>query len=76
MVRWPKEVVAGAACRRMRRSSNIADGSVAIQFGCCDGKVANCLPIVPGWNYWVRLYRPRPEILNGSWKSPEALPVN
>jgi hypothetical protein len=47
-----------------------ADGSggVAVQFGGCDGKVVNCLPITPGWNYMVRLYRPRPEILNGSWK--------
>ena len=27
--------------------------------GGCDGKIANCLPITPGWNYWVRLYRPR-----------------
>jgi hypothetical protein len=51
------------------------DGSVAIQFGGCDGKIANCLPIVAGWNYMVRLYRPSPEILNGSWKFPEAQPV-
>ena len=48
-----------------------ADGSVIIQFGGCDGKIANCLPIVEGWNYTVRLYRPRPEILNGKWKFPE-----
>jgi hypothetical protein len=52
-----------------------ADGSVNIQFGGCDGKIANCLPIMPGWNYIVRLYRPRPEIVNGSWKFPEAQPV-
>jgi hypothetical protein len=25
-----------------------------------------------GWNYMVRLYRPRTEILNGTWKFPEA----
>jgi hypothetical protein len=31
---------------------------------------------VNGWNYMVRLYRPRPEILNGTWKFPEAQPVN
>jgi hypothetical protein len=52
-----------------------ADGSVTIQFGGCDGKIPNCLPITPGWNYWVRLYRPRPEILNGSWKFPDAQPA-
>jgi hypothetical protein len=53
-----------------------SDGSVDIQFGGCDGKIANCLPIMKGWNYTVRLYRPRPEILNGTWKFPEAQPVN
>ncbi|ANY85336.1 carboxylesterase (plasmid) [Microvirga ossetica] len=53
-----------------------ADGSVAVQFGGCDGKVVNCLPIMPGWNYMVRLYRPRGEILSGSWTFPEAQPVN
>src|SRR4026208_1121061 len=31
----------------------------------------NCIPIVKGWNYTVRLYRPRPEILDGTWKFPE-----
>jgi len=53
-----------------------SDGSVTIQFGGCDGKAGNCVPIAQGWNYWVRLYRPRPEILNGKWTFPEALPAN
>ena len=48
------------------------DGSVTIQFGGCDGKTPNCLPIMPGWNYMVRLYRPRKEVLDGTWKFPEA----
>jgi hypothetical protein len=39
------------------------------------GTIPNCLPITPGWNYMVRLYRPRAEILNGSWHFPEAAPV-
>ncbi len=47
-----------------------ADGSVTVQFGGCDGKIPNCLPTTPGWNYWVRLYRPRPEILDGKWTFP------
>ena len=51
-----------------------ADGSVAVQFGGCDGKIPNCLPTVPGWNYMVRFYRPRKEILDGTWKFPEAQP--
>jgi len=52
-----------------------ADGSVSIRFGGCDGKRPNCIPTMPGWNYMVRLYRPRAEVLNGKWKFPEARPV-
>ena len=48
------------------------DDSFTIQFGGCDGKALNCIPIMPGWNYTVRLYRPRKEILDGTWKFPEA----
>ncbi|NMF84404.1 DUF1254 domain-containing protein [Nodosilinea sp. P-1105] len=51
------------------------DGSVTVQFGGCDGNTTNCLPITPGWNYMVRLYRPRSEILDGTWTFPEAEPV-
>lgn len=50
------------------------DGSVEVQFGGCDGRIANCLPITEGWNYQVRLYRPRAEILDGRWQFPEAKP--
>jgi hypothetical protein len=52
------------------------DGSVTIQFGGCDGKVTNCLPITQGWNYTVRLFLPRREILDGTWRFPEAQPVS
>jgi hypothetical protein len=48
------------------------DGSVTIQFGGCDGKILNCLPITEGWNYTVRLFRPRAEILDGTWAFPLA----
>jgi hypothetical protein len=30
----------------------------------------NIIPITEGWNYLVRLYRPREEILNGNWQFP------
>ena len=52
------------------------DGSITIQCGGCDGQIANCLPTMPGWNYIVRLYRPRAEILDGKWAFPQAQPVN
>ena len=47
------------------------DGSVTVSFGGCDGDRPNCLPIMEGWNYAVRLYQPRTEILDGSWKFPK-----
>ena len=52
-----------------------ADGSTTVQFGGCAGKIPNCIPIMKGWNYTVRLYRPRPEILDGRWKFPKAEPA-
>lgn len=56
-----------------KKSNN---GTIAVQFGGCDGAVPNCLPIVNGWNYMVRLYRPRAEITGGKWAFPEAKAVN
>jgi len=47
------------------------DGSVVIRFGGRDD-LPNCLPLVPGWSYVVRLYRPREVILNGEWTFPTA----
>jgi hypothetical protein len=52
------------------------DGTVTIQFGGCDGEIENCLPITEGWNYTVRLFRPRQEILNDTWRFPRAQPVS
>ena len=57
-------------------SKKNADGSVTIQFGGCDGKISNCVPIMNGWSYTVRLYRARPEILNGEWKFSESQPAS
>lgn len=39
------------------------------------GDTTNCLSIMTGWNYTVRLYRPRKEIIEGAWKFPDAQPV-
>jgi hypothetical protein len=39
-------------------------------------QIPNCLPIMPGWNYIVQLYRPRAQILDGTWKFPEAQLLN
>ena len=45
------------------------DGSVTVRFGGADD-LPNMIPITDGWNYLVRLYRPRAEILDGSWTFP------
>lgn len=48
------------------------DGSMTVHLGGCqDGRV-NCLPIMEGWNYTVRLYQPGSGILDGSWVFPAA----
>lgn len=51
------------------------DGSITIRFGGCTASSVNCLPVPAGWNYMVRLYRPRAEILDGSWSFPAAQPA-
>jgi hypothetical protein len=55
-------------------SKRNADGSVTIHFG-GDSKQSNYFPLVKGWNYIVRQYRPRKEILEGKWKVPEPVEV-
>lgn len=53
-----------------------ADGSVTIHFGGCDADTRpNCLPIMEGWNYTIRMYQPRKEILDGSWTFPAIQPA-
>jgi len=47
-----------------------ADGAITVHLG--SGGRPNEIPITEGWNYIVRLYRPRAEILDGSWTFPAA----
>jgi hypothetical protein len=35
-----------------------------------DPSRVNDIPIAEGWNYVLRMYRPRAELLNGTWKFP------
>ncbi|WP_198316568.1 DUF1214 domain-containing protein [Cystobacter fuscus] len=46
-----------------------SDGSITVRFG-EDRGLPNTIPTPEGWNYLVRLYRPGPEILDGSWTFP------
>jgi hypothetical protein len=51
------------------------DGSVTLNFGDCEDEPINCLYIMDGWNYSVRLYQPHKEIQEGKWKFPEPQPA-
>jgi len=51
-----------------------SDGTTTLHLG-GDPKADNYLPIPKDWVYIVRFYQPKEEILNGSWKFPEAVEV-
>ena len=53
-----------------------ADGTTTVHLGGCEDGRANCIPIMEGWEYTVRLYKPREAVLDGSWKFPEVEPVS
>ncbi len=46
-----------------------ADGSITLHLG-GDPNSINYIPITEGWNYVVRMYQPRVELLNGTWTFP------
>lgn len=48
------------------------DGSVTVRFvGSAEGETpANAIVTPQGWNYLIRFYRPRPEIVEGIWSPP------
>jgi hypothetical protein len=51
-----------------------ADGAITVHFD-GDPSQSNFLAIMPGWNYTVRLYRPRKAVLDETWKFPDAQPA-
>ena len=50
------------------------DGAVTVHFGGPEDR-SNSIPIMEGWNYLVRLYRPRRGVVDGTWTPPGATPV-
>jgi len=51
-----------------------ADNTVTIHFG-GDSNSLNYLPITPGWNYIVRMYKPKKQIIDGFWTFPRPKPM-
>lgn len=58
----------------IKRATKNPDGTTTIHFG-GDPSNTNYPPITVGWNYIVRLYEPRKEVLDGSWTFPAPTPV-
>lgn len=51
------------------------DGGYTINFGGCEDGRINCIPIIDGWNYAIRQYQPREEIISGEWQFPDFEPA-
>lgn len=61
-------------------SSNVklnADGAFTVSYGSKDlcGDVANRLDVTEGWNFLMRIYRPGPSIVDGTYNLPNAKPI-
>jgi hypothetical protein len=61
-------------------SSNVklnADGTFTVHYGSKErcGDVPNRLDVTEGWNFLMRIYRPGPSVLNGTYKLPKAVAV-
>jgi hypothetical protein len=52
------------------------DGSVVVNLAPEPAGLENHLYIMDGWNYIVRLYRPRTSVLDGSWTPPTPEPTD
>lgn len=52
------------------------DGAVTIDLDTADRGYANHLYVMDGWNYALRFYRPRAELLDGTWTPPAPEPVS
>jgi hypothetical protein len=54
------------------------DGSITVRLMANVGDDAppNCIVTPQGWNYLVRLYRPRAEFFDGTWTVPSPTPIS
>ena len=52
------------------------DGSVTLNLSPDDEGLPNYLYLPDGWNYALRLYRPRPAVINGTWTPPIPEPLS
>ncbi len=60
-------------------SSNVklnADNTFTVYYGSEEtcGNVLNRLDVTEGWNFLMRIYRPGPSVVDGTYKLPQAVP--
>lgn len=53
-----------------------ADGSITLDLAPEGGGLANHLYVMDGWNYALRLYKPRREVIDKTWTPPTPQPVD
>ncbi|MGP4030816.1 DUF1254 domain-containing protein [Pseudarthrobacter sp. 1C304] len=70
-----EESAAGLCSVNQLTARKEPDGSVIVHLGACSDGRSNCLRLMDGWNYTVRLYQPRPEVLDGTWTFPPVEPA-
>ena len=51
------------------------DGTVVLNIASEPDGLANFLYAEEGWTYGLRLYKPRPSVLDGTWTAPEPVPA-
>jgi hypothetical protein len=57
-----------------RTAKKNTDGSITLNFG-GDPSSVNFIPLSEGWNYVVRMYRPRAEVIDRTWTFPKVKEV-
>lgn len=57
-------------------SETDADGTVTLNLAPTGDGLKNHLYVMDGWNYALRLYKPRPSVLDKSWVPPTPQPSN
>lgn len=70
---YPPEIKTGIYSYNSVTAKPNEDGSFTINFG---GDGPNSFELVEGWNYVVRMYRPKEEFIEGRWRFLSAVAAN
>ena len=65
----------GKRVKTARGQAVIREGATTINFGDEPDGRPNFIPVPDGWNFLIRLYRPRPEALDGTRIGTESVTI-